>query len=95
MEKFLEVFTDDFSVFGDSYDDCLRNLEQELQRCEETNLVLNGEKFHFMVQEEIVLGHKAFKTSIEVDKAKIEVIEKLHHLIREGNKKFLRPCWLL
>ena len=50
VEKFLEVFMDDFSVFGDSYDDCLRNLEQVLQRCEETNLVLNWEKCHFMVQ---------------------------------------------
>ena len=77
VEKFLEVFMDDFSVFGDSYDDCLRNLEQVLQRCEETNLVLNWEKCHFMVQEGIVLGHKVSKTGIEVDKAKIEVIEKL------------------
>ena len=77
VEKFLEVFMDDFSVFGDSYDDCLRNLEQVPQCCEETNLVLNWEKFHFMVQEGILLGHKVSKTGIEVDKAKIEVIEKL------------------
>ena len=77
VEKFLEVFMDDFSVFGDSYDDCLRNLEHVLQDCEETNLVLNWEKCHFMVQEGIVLGHKVSKTGIEVDKAKIEVIEKL------------------
>ena len=77
VEKFLEVFMDDFSVFGDSYDDCLRNLELVLQHYEETNLVLNWEKCHSMVQEGIVLGHKVFKTDIEVYKAKIEVIEKL------------------
>ncbi|XP_022873478.1 uncharacterized protein LOC111392376 [Olea europaea var. sylvestris] len=48
-----------------------------LKRCEETNLVLNWEKCHFMVQEGIVLGHRISRKGIEVDKAKIQVIEKL------------------
>ena len=56
---------------------CLTNLSQVLQRCEETNLVLNWEKCHFMVQEGVVLGHKISSRGIEVDKAKVEVIEKL------------------
>ena len=43
----------------------------------ETNLVLNWEKCHFMVKEGIVLGHKVFDRGIEVDRAKIETIEKL------------------
>ena len=68
---------DDFSVFGSSYNNCLNNLSQVLQRCEEANLVLNWEKCHFMVQEGIVLGHKISSKGIEVDHAKIEVIEKL------------------
>ncbi|GJV83451.1 reverse transcriptase domain-containing protein [Tanacetum coccineum] len=50
-----------------------------LQRCEDTNLVLNWEKCHFMVKEGIVLGHKISKTGIEVDKAKVDVIAKLPH----------------
>ena len=41
VEQFVEVFMDDFSVFGDSFDSCLGNLAKVLQRCEETNLVLN------------------------------------------------------
>ena len=77
VEQTLEVFMDDFSVFGETYDDCLHNLEEVLKRCEMTNLVLNWEKCHFMVQKEIVLGHKVSKKGIEVDKAKIEVINKL------------------
>lgn len=77
VEKFLEIFMDDFSVFGSSFDNCLANLSKVLQRCEETNLVLNWEKCHFMVQEGIVLGHKVSHKGIEVDKAKVEVIEKL------------------
>ena len=44
MERFIEVFLDDFSVFGSSFDHCLNNLDLVLQRCEETNLVLNWEK---------------------------------------------------
>ena len=73
----LEVFMDDFSVFGETYNDGFHNLKEVLKRCEMTNLVLNWEKCHFMVQEGIVLGHKVSKNSIEVDKAKIEVIDKL------------------
>jgi hypothetical protein len=73
----MEVFMDDFSVFGKSYDDCLANLSLVLQRCIETNLVLNWEKCHFMVQEGIILGHKVSKKGLEVDKAKLETIENL------------------
>ena len=58
VEKCIEVFMDDFSIFGSSFNCCLANLERVFQRCEETNLVLNWEKCHFMVQEGIVLGHK-------------------------------------
>ena len=77
VEQSIEVFMDDFSVFGDSFDLCLNNLALVLKRCVETNLVLNWEKCHFMVQEGIVLGHKVSAKGIEVDKAKIETIEKL------------------
>ncbi|XP_061348290.1 uncharacterized protein LOC133293702 [Gastrolobium bilobum] len=77
IEQFVEVFMDDFSVFGDLYQECLDNLGRVLERCEETNLVLNWEKCHFMVREDIVLGHKISKDGLEVDKTKIEQIEKL------------------
>ncbi|GKB80868.1 reverse transcriptase domain-containing protein [Tanacetum coccineum] len=45
-----------------------------LARCEETNLVLNLGKCHFMVKEGIVLGHKISGAGIEADRAKIDVI---------------------
>ncbi|GJW85654.1 reverse transcriptase domain-containing protein [Tanacetum coccineum] len=79
IEKTMEVFMDDFSVFGDSFDSCLSNLERMLKRCEDTNLVLNWEKCHFMCKEGIVLGHKISKSGIEVDRAKVDVIAKLPH----------------
>ncbi|GJU93664.1 reverse transcriptase domain-containing protein [Tanacetum coccineum] len=79
IEKTMEVFMDDFSVFKDSFDSCLSNLEKMLKRCEDTNLVLNWEKCHFMCREGIVLGHKISKSGIEVDHAKVDVITKLPH----------------
>ncbi|CAN6585834.1 unnamed protein product [Malus baccata var. baccata] len=77
VENIVEVFMDDFSVFGNSFDICLDNLSLVLERCRETNLVLNWEKCHFMVKHGIVLGHLISSKGIEVDKAKIEVIVKL------------------
>nr|GEV89863.1 reverse transcriptase domain-containing protein [Tanacetum cinerariifolium] len=79
IEKTMEVFMDDFSVFGNSFQNCLSHLERMLKRCEETNLCLNWEKSHFMVKEGIVLGHKISKQGIKVDKAKVDVITKLPH----------------
>nr|GEV59743.1 reverse transcriptase domain-containing protein [Tanacetum cinerariifolium] len=79
IEKTMEVFMDDFLVFGDSFSSCLTNLDKMLKRCEETNLVLNWEKCHFMCRECIVLGHKISKYVIEVDRAKVDVIAKLPH----------------
>ncbi|XP_050150505.1 uncharacterized protein LOC126625456, partial [Malus sylvestris] len=77
VEKIIEVFMDDFSVFGDSFDGCLENLTIILKRCVETNLVLNWEKCHFMVRQGIVLGHIVSERGIEVDKSKIDLIRYL------------------
>ncbi|GJZ93256.1 reverse transcriptase domain-containing protein [Tanacetum coccineum] len=79
IEETMVIFMDDFSVFGDSFSLCLSHLEKILKRCEDTNLVLNWEKCHFMVKEGIVLGHKISKSGIEVDRAKVDVIAKLPH----------------
>nr|GEV54652.1 reverse transcriptase domain-containing protein [Tanacetum cinerariifolium] len=90
IEKTMEVFMDDFSVFGNSFSTCLTNLEKMLKRCEDTKLAINWEKSHFMVKEDIVLGHKISKKGIEVDKAKIEVISMLPHPITvKGIRSFL------
>nr|GEU30255.1 reverse transcriptase domain-containing protein [Tanacetum cinerariifolium] len=79
IEKIIEVFMDDFSVFGNSFQSCLSHFKRMLKRCEDTNLCLNWEKSHFMVKEGIVLSHKISKQGIEVDKAKVDVITKLTH----------------
>ncbi|GJZ35875.1 reverse transcriptase domain-containing protein [Tanacetum coccineum] len=91
IEKTMEVFMDDFSVFGNSFGNCLSRVDKMLQRwcyggvggdvaavrwrVKESGI----EKSHFMVKEEIVLGHKISKNGIEVDKTKVDVIAKLPH----------------
>ena len=77
VEQSIEVFMDDFSVIGSTFDNCLQNRTLVLKRCMETNLVLNWEKCHFMLREGIILGHLISRRGIEVDRAKIEIIEKL------------------
>ncbi|GKC69345.1 reverse transcriptase domain-containing protein [Tanacetum coccineum] len=77
LESSMEVFMDDFSVFGDSFESCLVNLEQMLIRFKQVHLVLNWEKCHFMVTKGILLGHKVSSAGLEGDKEKIDMIAKL------------------
>nr|GEX28973.1 hypothetical protein [Tanacetum cinerariifolium] len=79
IEKMMEVFMDDLSVFRNSFRTCLSHLNKILKRCEDTKLCLNWEKSHFMVKEGIFLGHKISKKDIEVDMAKVDLITKLPH----------------
>ena len=68
----------------------MKILESVLQRCQGNNLALNLEKCHFMVTEGIVLGHKIFATRLEVDQAKIFVIETL---MPPNTVKGIRSFW--
>jgi hypothetical protein len=65
----MEIFLDDFSVFGSSFQECLHGLTLVLVRCKE--------KCHFMVKQGIVLGHVISQRGIEVDKAKVDLISNL------------------
>ncbi|CAM8882606.1 unnamed protein product [Rhodiola kirilowii] len=75
--EFIEVFMDDFTIYGNTFDACLDNLSTVLARCVSMNLVLNYEKCHFMVTHGVVLGHVVSQEGIEVDKSKIDLIMTL------------------
>ncbi|RDY02595.1 Retrovirus-related Pol polyprotein from transposon 17.6, partial [Mucuna pruriens] len=77
LEECMEVFMDDFTVYAESFDACLENLSRVLKRCIKMNLVLNFEKYHFMVTEGIVLGHLVSSRGVEVNKAKVDIITSL------------------
>ena len=77
VEEALEIFMDDFSVYGSSFEHCLKNLEIVLKRCQDKNLALNWGKCRFMVTEGIVLGNKISTPRSEVDQAKVYGIKTL------------------
>ncbi|XP_050877709.1 uncharacterized protein LOC127081499 [Lathyrus oleraceus] len=85
IENCMEVFMDDFTVYGSPFDACLNSLNLVLERCIEIDLVLNYEKCHFMVEHGIVLGHIISKKGISVDPVKVDVISTLPYpsFIRE------------
>ena len=65
---------DDFTTYGNNFQEYLNNLEKVLIRCQETNLALNHEKCKMLLTEGIVLGHHISSQGIKVEPAKIEVI---------------------
>ena len=77
VERIMEVYMDDITIYGENFEECLVNFETILHRCIEKNLVLNCKECHFMVSQGIVLGHIILEKGIEVDKAKVDLISKL------------------
>ncbi|RVW82392.1 Retrovirus-related Pol polyprotein from transposon 17.6 [Vitis vinifera] len=65
VERIMEVFMDDLTIYGKTFDDCLLNLKKVLKRCIEKDLVLNWEKCHFMATSRVVLGHIISKEDAE------------------------------
>ncbi|GJX20324.1 reverse transcriptase domain-containing protein [Tanacetum coccineum] len=66
IEESVKVFMDDFSVFGNSFDNCLNNLDKMLQRCKDAHLVLNWENVT-----SCFLGHAGFYQRFFKDFSKI------------------------
>jgi hypothetical protein len=83
VHECVEVYMDDFSVHGDSFDKSLKNLEKVLIRCIETNLSLSNEKCFMMLTEGVVLGHHISSSGITVDPAKIQIIINLPEPINQ------------
>ena len=75
VEEVMEIFMDDFIVYGSSFEHCLQNLGTVLHRCQDKNLALNWEKCHFMVTKGIVLGHRISAAGLKVDKEKVSIIK--------------------
>ena len=80
VECHLQIFMDNFSVFGSSFGECLHHLTLVLVWCKEKNLVLNWKKSHYMMKQGIVLGHVISSKGIEVDKAKVDLISNFSPL---------------
>ena len=70
VERIVEVFMDDITIYGGTFEECLVNLEVVLNRCIEKDLVLNWEKFHFMVHQGIVLAISSPRNALKLIKQK-------------------------
>jgi len=82
MEHCIDVFMDDL-VYMIHLLIIAGLISRVLERCEETNLVLNFEKCHFMVEQGIVLGHVVSRNVISVAHAKIDIISNFLPLFYE------------
>ncbi|GJS17773.1 reverse transcriptase domain-containing protein [Tanacetum coccineum] len=77
IEKTMEVFMDDFSVFRNSFSTCLSNLEKMLKRCEDTNLALNWEKSHFFsLVKEACFYRRFIKDFSKISRPMTHLLEK-------------------
>jgi len=70
----LEVYMDEFTPYGDDFDQALQTLEKVLERCIAARLCLSNVKFHMMMIEGVILGHYISTAGIQLDPAKIQVI---------------------
>ena len=77
-EKIVEVFMDDFSVYGTSFDDCLSNLDRVLQRCEETNLVLNWRSATLWLMKALSWGINFSREVLKLIKPKLMLLKRCH-----------------
>lgn len=73
----IEVYMDDFTVYGITYEEALQNLEKVLIICQQHNLSLIHEKCFMMMIEDVYLGHHVLEEGIKVDHNKIEFIKEL------------------
>ena len=55
--EFVKIYMDDFSVFGNSFQEALENLEKVLLCCQDAHLALSDKKCRLMCKARVVLGH--------------------------------------
>jgi len=60
----VEIYMDDFSMFGDSFQEALKNLEKFVLHCQEAHLALSDKKCKLMCKAGVVLGHLIFDKGI-------------------------------
>jgi len=92
ITKIMEVFIDDFTVHGDSFDECLHHLTLVLRRCIETNLVLNFEKCHFMVD---IIQSLPYPQNVREVRSFLEHVGFYRRFIKDFSKIASTLCDLL
>ncbi|GJW64311.1 reverse transcriptase domain-containing protein [Tanacetum coccineum] len=96
VEDFVEVFMDDFSVFGNSFDFCLANLDRMLARCIEVDRPKIDVIANFSYPTNVIgvrsfLGHTGFYRRFIKD---FSMISKpmTKHLMKDAKFDFSNDC---
>ena len=87
LTKAVEVYLDDFIVFGSTEDEFLENLEQVFVRCAKANITLNPNKCRFGLQRIEYVGHTIDKDGIHFSREKIDSILDMPKPTSKGDMK--------
>ena len=80
----IEIYMDDFTPYGNDFQEAISNLCKVLNKLIEMNLSLSHEKCDFFKNAGIVLNHLLSKEGIQVDSNKISIINKVLVLKKKG-----------
>ena len=78
VERIMEVFMDDITIYGSAFDECLVNLEVVLNRCIEKDLVLNWEKCHYEYNKGLSLGTSSLRKVLKLTKQRLNSLSSCH-----------------
>ncbi|RVW18735.1 Retrovirus-related Pol polyprotein from transposon 17.6 [Vitis vinifera] len=92
VERIMEVFMDDITIYGSTFEECLVNLEAVLNRCIEKDLVLNWEKCHFMVHKELSLATSSPRKALKLIKQRWNLLSNCHPNNCKRSKAIPWPC---
>lgn len=73
----VEIYMDDFVVYGETFEEALKKLEKLLIQCQEIRISHSNEKCQMLLTKGIVFWHHISPKGIRVDPAKIEINLKL------------------
>ena len=74
LTKAVEVYLDDFIVFGSTEEEFLENLEAVLLRCKRANITLNPSKCRFGMEKIEYVGHTIDATGTHFSREKIDSV---------------------
>lgn len=81
VEDIIEVFMDDFLVFGNAFEYCLQVLERVLARWQETNLLLNWEYVTSWCKKASILVIRVFDKGWRQTKQKYRLLKSYHRIL--------------
>ncbi|RVW21350.1 Retrovirus-related Pol polyprotein from transposon 17.6 [Vitis vinifera] len=89
VERIMEVFMDDITVYGGTFEECLVNLEAVLHRCIEKDLVLNWENAILWYVKELSLAISSLKKALKLIKQRWSLLSNYHPNNCKGVRQFL------